>query len=113
MQGVPEVLVALFDGSSNGTHELPLCEKVTGGNRPQQSSSDGLCNTLKALLMSSSYRVRSATARLIASLCNDAPFPETLVVHERDVSGTKRAGRFFREALLSAGATGIVLAHYG
>lgn len=108
--GVPDVLVALFDGA----REFAPREMVPGGGggRSAQSSSGGLCSTLKTLLMSPSYRVRSATARLIASLCNDHRFSEEpAAAHENAATG--RGGRngaclFFRETMVAAGATGKV-----
>lgn len=91
---------------------------MAGGGRGSsvQTSSDGLCSTLKTLLMSSSYRVRSATARLITSLCSDSPLPEESATADENAAvcggggagggGRKGSGLFFREVLIAAGATG-------
>lgn len=115
--GVPEVLVALL----NGTREFAPRETVAGGGcgNSLQTSSGGLCSTLKTLLMSSSYRVRSATARLITSLCGGGPFSgepysagESAAVCADGGGGSggddggKTGGLFFREALIASGATG-------
>lgn len=91
---MPEVLATLFDVSGSGDHES------MGGASSSQPSSGGMCGTLKTLLMSSSYPVRSATARLISSLCSDGS-------SSVDGAGnTSRAGCFFREALIAARTTG-------
>lgn len=98
--GVPEVLANLFDGSGNGEHES------MGGASSSQPSSGGLCGTLKTLLMSSSFAVRSTTARLISSLCSDGSPPA------KGTGNANRAGCFFREALLAARTTGMPPVQY-
>lgn len=58
--------------------------------------------------MSSSYRVRSAAARLVVSLCgaNISSSAEP-ANHEGDVGNDNdKVERFFRETLLAAGTTG-------
>lgn len=107
--GVPDVLVALFDGAREfAPHKMMT--SGGGGGKSAQSSSGGLCNTLKTLLMSSSYRVRSGTARLIASLCNDSRLSEKPAAAQGHAAtgggGRKGACLFFRETLVAAGATG-------
>lgn len=102
------MLVALFDGAREVTpREMAI---GGGGGRSAQSSSGGLCSTLKTLLMSSSYLVRSATARLMASLCNDNRCSEeSATAHENAATGggdREGASLFFRETLIAAGATG-------
>lgn len=98
--GVPDVLATLFDGSGNGEHES------MSGASSSQPSCGGLCGTLKTLLMSSSYPVRSATARLISSLCSEGP-------SSAEVTGNaNRAGCFFREALVAARTTGKLPVQY-
>eukprot|EP00903_Cladosiphon_okamuranus_P005498 g5479.t1 len=110
--GVPEVLVALVDGA----REFSPREMVAGGGgggsgRSLPTSSDGLCNTLKTLLMASSYWVRSATARLVTSLCSDSRFSEHRSEADENAAvslasgGRKTGGLFFREVLIAAGET--------
>lgn len=107
--GVPDVLVALFDGAREFAPR-EMAAGGGGGGRSAQSSSGGLCSTLKMLLMSSSYRVRSATARLIASLCNDSRLSKKPAAAQEHAAtgggGRKGACLFFRETLVAAGATG-------
>lgn len=117
--------MALFDGA----REFAPREMLAGGGgggcgSSLPTSSGGLCNTLKTLLMSSSYRVRSATARLVTSLCSDGRFSGEPAAADENVAacgggdggrgggagcgggGRKTSGLFFREVLIAAGATG-------
>lgn len=104
-EGVPEVLAGLFDGSRNGDNSaISSHEKATTGNSVQLSSG-GLPSTIKTLLMSSSYRVRSATAQLIATLCSDK-LPTEPEAQENVIYGVRGGGCFFRETLLAAGTAG-------
>lgn len=105
--GVPEVLVALFDGNNDGEKEIaPRGSMVGGVGVGVGARGASLCDTLKALLMASTYRVRSATARLIASFCND----DSSRMHEdpshKSAVSTNRFGCFIREKLIAAGTTG-------
>lgn len=114
------MLIALFDGAQviapqetvGGGGGGSGSSGVGKGNSSQPPSNSGLCSTLKTLLMSPSYRVRSATARLITSLCADDRnrYPEgTMEAHGNDATAggfAKGTGHFFRETLLEAGATG-------
>ncbi|CAM9160635.1 unnamed protein product, partial [Scytosiphon promiscuus] len=111
--GVPEVLVALFNGAQEfAPQEMVGCGREVGKeNRSPSSSSGGLCSTFKTLLMSPSYRVRSATARLITSLSAGDPdrYSEDPVEAHGNGSaaggGAKGTGLFCRETLLRAGVT--------
>lgn len=97
----------IFGGSgSKRHHELAPHEIVAGGSSTHHSSSGNLCSTLKALLMSSSYRVRSATARLLVSFCSDNPPSGGHDADEAIMSDATEIGLFFRETLIAAGATG-------
>ncbi|CAM9618499.1 unnamed protein product [Ectocarpus fasciculatus] len=102
--GVPDVLAALFEGAREAVPREVLSAGGGGESSKQPFSGGMLCSTLKTLLMSSSYRVRSATARLITSLCRDVPFGED---SELAHVGSRRKGSslFFREILLAAGST--------
>lgn len=102
------MLAALFEGAREAVPREVL-SAGGGGESSKQSFSGGvLCNTLKTLLMSSSYRVRSATARLITSLCHDLPFEDSELAHENAAVGSRRNGSslYFREILLAVGSTG-------
>lgn len=107
----------------DGARDFATREILAGGGcgSSLQTSSGGLCSTLKTLLMSSSYRVRSATARLITSLCSDSRFSEEPSTADENAAvcsgdgdggggggrgGRKTGGLFFREVLIAAGATG-------
>ncbi|CAM9827019.1 unnamed protein product [Ectocarpus sp. 6 AP-2014] len=106
--GVPDVLAELFEGAREATPREVLPTGGGGESSMQPFSGGMLCSTLKTLLMSSSYRVRSATARLITSLCRDVPFGEDSEQgHENVAMGSRRNGSslFFREILLAAGST--------
>lgn len=72
---------------------------------------------LKALLMSSSYRVRVATSRLITTVCNNGGGnsgdqhlsynPAASTGADRGVAERSQLfGAFFREKLIAAGVTG-------
>lgn len=111
------MLVALFDGAREFAPREMVA--VGGCGSSFQVSSGGLCDTLKTLLMSSSYRVRSATARLVTSLCSDGRFCEEPAAADKSTTacgaggggaggggGKNRSGLFFREVLIAAGATG-------
>lgn len=114
------MLIALFEGAQEfAPREIALGSGAgsSGGGvgkagSSQPSSSGGLCSTLKTLLMSPSYRVRSATARLITSLCADDRVWHSEDPAEAHGNGAAAGGRaegtglFFREILLGAGATG-------
>ncbi|CAN0375875.1 unnamed protein product, partial [Ectocarpus sp. 12 AP-2014] len=106
--GVPDVLAELFEGVREAAPREVLSTGIGGESTKQPFSGGILCSTLKTLLMSSSYRVRSATARLITSLCRDVPFGEdSELAHEIAAVGSRRNGisLFFREILLAAGST--------
>lgn len=107
--GVPDVLAELFEGAREAAPREVLSTGGGGESSKQPFSGGILCSMLKTLLMSSSYRVRSATARLITSLCRDVPFGEdSELAHENAAVGSRRNGSslFFREILLAAGSTG-------
>lgn len=105
MADVPQVLEELLAGHCS-TGRSDLCDIAPRGNVAHHSSPGGLCSALKALLMSSSYRVRSAAARLVRSLCV-ARTSASPANHEGDVGGDNdKVERFFRETLLAAGTTG-------
>ena len=120
--------MALFDGAREfaSRETLAAAGGGGGGGSGLPTSSGGLSNTLKTLLMSPSYRVRSATARLVTSLCSDGRFSgEPAAAADESVGmcgasnggrgggdgdggggGRKADGLFFREVLIAAGATG-------
>lgn len=87
-------------------HDLARHEEVPTGGFTHSSPSD-LCGTLKAMLMSSSFGVRSATARLLASLCNYGAPSVGDSTPSRDAEHSTKAGTFFRETLIAAGTTGV------
>lgn len=98
--------MALFDSNNDGENELaPRGSMVGGGVSSARGAS--LCGTLKTLLMASTYRVRSATARLIASFCGD---DSSRMMHEdpshESAASMNRFGRFIREKIIAAGTTG-------
>lgn len=107
MIGVPQVLEELLTGNRS-TERSDLCGITPRGNGVHHSSPGSLCSTLKALLMSSSYRVRSAAARLVVSLCGVGTSSSAEPAdHESEVeSDNDKVERFFRETLLAAGTTG-------
>ncbi|CAM9350518.1 unnamed protein product, partial [Sphacelaria rigidula] len=109
--GVPEVLVALFDG---GKCSERLSRDGIASINAQWSG--GLGGVLKALLMSSSYRVRVATSRLITTVCNNGGGnsgdqhlsynPAASTGADRGVAERSQLfGAFFREKLIAAGVT--------
>lgn len=112
----------MFDGNDDGEKEFAPRGSMVGGDGGGCGGGGGdggggsgsgggargasLCGTLKALLMASTYRVRSATARLIASFCSDASSRVQEDLSHKSAASTNRFGRFIREKLIAAGTTG-------
>lgn len=104
-----EVLVALFDGDNGVGDPIGGDDDIAPRDRIGSAQiSGGLCGSFKALLMSSSHRVRTATARLVTTLCGDKPLADTATCE--DATGAARTTRLFgpfvRERLIAAGVTG-------
>lgn len=103
---MPAVLCALFDDGDGdpGESEAGCRGSLLGGAQARTP----LCSTLKTLLMSSSYGVRVATARLITTLCLDVPLGGDTTHDGVDASagsGTPSSA-FFRSKLIGAGIAG-------
>lgn len=105
----------LFDDGGGG-HNFPLDDGSAAGGA-QSPPGFGMCGVLKMLLMSSSYRVRTATARLITTLCGGGD--QQIACDDICGGAYERAGAasgsaerllsfasFFREKLIAVGVTG-------